>query len=154
MSDLRVGRISALNMFPIYHHLDAARLPGITFTDGLPALLNAGVLAGEGTAWGVSVTQTFEWPGRIALRKALANQQVELAELGLARYRAALSAAGRPHHLEAAVLVRRGVFHGDAVVSHALGEVEHRLLPVHRGGGGVGGGRRSVAAFERGDAAG
>jgi chorismate dehydratase len=47
MSDLRVGRISALNMFPIYHHLDAARLPGITFTDGLPALLNAGVLAGD-----------------------------------------------------------------------------------------------------------
>lgn len=55
----------------------------------------AGVLAGEGTAWGVSVTQTFEWPGRIALRKALANRQVELAELGLARYRAALAARAR-----------------------------------------------------------
>lgn len=55
----------------------------------------AGVLAGEGTAWGVSVTQTFEWPGRIALRKALANRQLELAELGLARYRAALAARAR-----------------------------------------------------------
>jgi cobalt-zinc-cadmium efflux system outer membrane protein len=51
-----------------------------------------GVLAGEGTAWGVSVTQTFEWPGRVALRKAVANRQVELAELGLARFRAALEA--------------------------------------------------------------
>lgn len=52
----------------------------------------AGTLAGEGTAWGVSVTQTFEWPGRLALRKAVANRQVELAELGLARFRAALEA--------------------------------------------------------------
>lgn len=47
MSNLRVGRISALNMFPIYHHLEQAGLPGVEFTDGLPALLNAGVLAGE-----------------------------------------------------------------------------------------------------------
>ncbi len=47
MSDLRVGRISALNMFPVYHHLEHAGLPGVTFTDGLPALLNAGVIAGD-----------------------------------------------------------------------------------------------------------
>lgn len=46
MSDLRVGRISALNMFPVYHHLEKAALPGVTFTDGLPALLNAGVIDG------------------------------------------------------------------------------------------------------------
>lgn len=50
-----------------------------------------GTLAGEGTAWSVSVTQTFEWPGRLALRKAIANRQLELAELGLARFKAALS---------------------------------------------------------------
>jgi len=47
MSDLRVGRISALNMYPIYHHLEEAALPGVTFTDGLPAALNAGVLDGS-----------------------------------------------------------------------------------------------------------
>lgn len=52
----------------------------------------AGVLAGEGAAWSVSVTQTFEWPGRLALRQAIAGRQVELAELGLARFRAALAA--------------------------------------------------------------
>lgn len=49
-----------------------------------------GTLAGEGIAWSVSVTQTFEWPGRLALRKAIANSNVELAELGLARFRHAL----------------------------------------------------------------
>lgn len=54
-----------------------------------------GTLTGEGTAWSVSVTQTFEWPGRIALRKAIANRQVELAELGLSRFRAALEARAR-----------------------------------------------------------
>ena len=54
-----------------------------------------GVLEGEGTAWAVSVAQTFEWPGRLALRKAIANRSVELAELGLARFQNALTARGR-----------------------------------------------------------
>jgi cobalt-zinc-cadmium efflux system outer membrane protein len=55
----------------------------------------SGTLAGEGTSWGVSVTQTFEWPGRLALRKAVANRQVELAELGLARFKSALESRAR-----------------------------------------------------------
>ena len=55
----------------------------------------AGAIAGEGTAWSVSVTQTFEWPGRLGLRKAIANRQIELAELGLARFRAALASRAR-----------------------------------------------------------
>ena len=54
-----------------------------------------GMLAGEGTAWSVSVTQTFEWPGRLALRKAIANSNVQLAELGLARFRHALESRAR-----------------------------------------------------------
>ena len=55
----------------------------------------SGALVGEGAAWGVSVTQTFEWPGRLALRKAVANRQVELAELGLGRFKLALEARAR-----------------------------------------------------------
>lgn len=55
----------------------------------------SGALAGSGTAWSVSVTQTFEWPGRLALRKAIANRDVALAELGLARFRHALTARAR-----------------------------------------------------------
>lgn len=54
-----------------------------------------GQLAGSGAAWSVSVTQTFEWPGRLALRKAIANREIELAELGLARFRQALAARAR-----------------------------------------------------------
>jgi cobalt-zinc-cadmium efflux system outer membrane protein len=43
-------------------------------------------------AWSVSVSQSFEYPGRLALRKAIANRQVELAEVGYAQFRAALAA--------------------------------------------------------------
>ncbi len=54
-----------------------------------------GALAAEGNAWAVAVTQTFEWPGRLGLRKALADQDVELARLGLARFERALAAEAR-----------------------------------------------------------
>jgi chorismate dehydratase len=47
MSMLRVGRISALNMYPVYHHLEAVREPALAFTDGLPAALNEAVLDGR-----------------------------------------------------------------------------------------------------------
>lgn len=52
-------------------------------------------LAGEGVAWSVGVSQTFEWPGRLSLRKAIANQDVSLAELGYRRFRQALGNRAR-----------------------------------------------------------
>lgn len=54
-----------------------------------------GGLAGEGAAWSAALMQPFEWPGRLELRKAIANKQIELAELGLARFEAALAAKAR-----------------------------------------------------------
>lgn len=41
---LRVGRIVALNMYPVYHQLERENLPGVTYTDGLPTTLNRAVL--------------------------------------------------------------------------------------------------------------
>jgi cobalt-zinc-cadmium efflux system outer membrane protein len=55
----------------------------------------SGSLVAEGLAWSVSVAQPFEWPGRIGLRKAIANRDLELAELGLERFRVALAARAR-----------------------------------------------------------
>ena len=52
-----------------------------------------GGLSAEGVAWSVSVVQPFEWPGRLGLRKAIANRDIELAELGYQRFKVAL--AGR-----------------------------------------------------------
>jgi chorismate dehydratase len=47
MPVLRVGRISALNMYPLYHHLERAGGPQFAFTDGLPTALNRAVTRGE-----------------------------------------------------------------------------------------------------------
>jgi cobalt-zinc-cadmium efflux system outer membrane protein len=79
--------------------------PELTVSAGRKRVTDAtGVLAGEGTAWSVSVSQTFEWPGRLALRKAIANREVALAELGLARFKTALATRARAltHGLQAA----------------------------------------------------
>ena len=54
-----------------------------------------GGLAGEGAAWSVAVAQTFEYPGRIALRKAIANGQLRLAQLAVQQFRQALAAKAR-----------------------------------------------------------
>ncbi|HEX2101435.1 MAG TPA: TolC family protein, partial [Candidatus Synoicihabitans sp.] len=54
-----------------------------------------GIVTGEGWSWSVSVAQTFEWPGRLALRKSIANRQLDLAELGFARFQVALAARAR-----------------------------------------------------------
>jgi cobalt-zinc-cadmium efflux system outer membrane protein len=53
--------------------------------------VRGGGFSAEGVAWSVSVVQPFEWPGRIGLRKAIANRDVELAQLGLNRFRVALT---------------------------------------------------------------
>lgn len=55
--------------------------------------VTGGGLSAEGVAWSVSVVQPFEWPGRIGLRKAIANHDIELAHLGYERFKIAL--AGR-----------------------------------------------------------
>lgn len=56
---------------------------------------SSGALLGEGTAWSVSVNQTFEYPGRLSLRKAIANRDIQLAELGFAQFKLALAARVR-----------------------------------------------------------
>lgn len=49
----------------------------------------------EGTAWSVSLMQTFEYPGRLSLRKAIADQDIARAELGLEQFRETLKARAR-----------------------------------------------------------
>ena len=49
----------------------------------------------DGLAWSVALMQPFEWPGRLGLRKAIANRDIELAELGLDRFRVALASRVR-----------------------------------------------------------
>jgi outer membrane protein, heavy metal efflux system len=49
-----------------------------------------GKYLGTGPVWSVSLTQTFEFPGRVSLRKAIADKQITLAQLGLEQFRVSL----------------------------------------------------------------
>lgn len=53
------------------------------------------ILQGNGTTFSVAVMQTFEFPGKGTLRKAIANKNIEIAELGLQQFRLALAAQVR-----------------------------------------------------------
>lgn len=64
--------------------------PELTGSVGQKSVRGSG-LSAEGLAWSATVLQPFEWPGRIGLRKAIANRDIELAEVGLERFRIALS---------------------------------------------------------------
>jgi cobalt-zinc-cadmium efflux system outer membrane protein len=55
----------------------------------------SGQFLGDGVAWSVSVAQPFDFPGRMALRKAIANRQTAIAELGLGQFRSGLAARVR-----------------------------------------------------------
>lgn len=48
-------------------------------------------ISDEGVAWSVTVMQPLEWPGRLGLRKAIANRDIELAQLGYERFKVALT---------------------------------------------------------------
>lgn len=47
MSALRVGRIAALNMYPVYHGLEEASAADLEFVDGMPTALNQALLDGD-----------------------------------------------------------------------------------------------------------
>jgi len=71
--------------------------PEVTFEGGQKKSWErgGGPLLGDGAAWSVSLAQPFEFPGRVALRKAIADRQIGLAELGLRQFRASLAAHTR-----------------------------------------------------------
>ncbi|MBI0476980.1 TolC family protein [Sphingomonas sp. MA1305] len=54
-----------------------------------------GGLLGEGQTYAVSIVQPIEFGGRIALRRAIAERQVELARVGLRQFEATLAARAR-----------------------------------------------------------
>jgi cobalt-zinc-cadmium efflux system outer membrane protein len=56
---------------------------------------NSGGASGDGALLALSFSQTFEYPGRLALRKAIANHDLALAELHLQQFRLTLAARVR-----------------------------------------------------------
>lgn len=44
----------------------------------------------DGFAWSATISQVFDFPGRMSLRKAIADRDITLAELGLSQFKAQL----------------------------------------------------------------
>jgi cobalt-zinc-cadmium efflux system outer membrane protein len=74
---------------------------------------NFGGPSGEGAAWSVSVNQTFEYPGRIALRKVIAKGDVNLAELHLQQFRLTLAARVRRLAYSISIAQERSIAAGE-----------------------------------------
>lgn len=105
----------------------AARLapPELEGSVGYKSARDAGNrFAGEGVAWSVALRQPIEWPGRLGLRKALANRDVALAELGLERFRAAVRHRVQSLGYQLAVAQER------ATAGRAVAERLHELSAV------------------------
>jgi len=81
---------------------------------------------GEGVAWSVGLKQPIEWPGRSGLRKAIANRDVALAELGLAGFRAALAQRVRALGFDLAVAQEQVA--ASRVVADRLRELRETLV--------------------------
>jgi cobalt-zinc-cadmium efflux system outer membrane protein len=79
----------------------------------------------NGVLWTVSALQTFEYPGRVRLRKAIANRQIALAELGLEGFKAALAAQVRAVIYRAAL--SKAKFSGTGEVSTRFDELSSVL---------------------------
>ncbi len=75
----------------------------------------------SGLAFSAALAQPIEWPGRLGLRKAIANRDIQLAELGLERFR---------FHLASRVRVLAYTLSAQREVSSAAGEVASRYASL------------------------
>lgn len=81
----------------------------------------SGNTLGDGATWAISVQQPFEYPGRIALRKAIAQGDVDLAALHLEQFR--LTLAARVRSLAYSVLIAQEKSAAAREVSERLDEL-------------------------------
>jgi outer membrane protein, heavy metal efflux system len=86
----------------------------------------------EGVAWSLALRQPIEWPGRLGLRKAIANRDVELAELGLTNFRATLAGKVRSTAYDLAVAQQRVA--ASRPVANRLRELRETLVARDPGG--------------------
>lgn len=85
-----------------------------------------------GYGYAVTLAQPIEWPGRLGLRKAIANGDVKLAELGLARFRSFL--AGRVRSLGYALAMQQQNAEAASEVAQRFGAVRDVLVQRDPGG--------------------
>jgi cobalt-zinc-cadmium efflux system outer membrane protein len=91
-----------------------------------------GEFSSEGFAYAASLVQPIEWPGRIGLRKSIANGDVQLAELGLAQFKTYL--AGRVQALAYRLSIEQTKASIAAEVSDRFTAVKEVLVQRESGG--------------------
>lgn len=80
----------------------------------------------NGPTWAVQLTQQVEWAGRLSLRKAIAQKEIELAQLGLEQFRLTLS--GRVRLLAWRLLAAQEQYRVTHEVSKRFSELAKVLL--------------------------
>lgn len=83
-----------------------------------------GILQGDGFTRGISIRQTFEFPGKASLRKAVADQDIEIARLGLEQFKASLR--GKIHLLA----LRYQIALENAAASEEIHQRSHDLIGI------------------------
>lgn len=68
--------------------------PELSIGGGYKRIPDSGRVS-NGAVWQASITQVFEWPGRLSLRKAIAQRDVEMAKIGVMQFENALSAKAK-----------------------------------------------------------
>lgn len=86
----------------------------------------------DGPAWAVTLSQPVEWPGRIALRKAIALKQTEVAELGVEQFKATL--AGKARSSAWALMAAQEKVHAADEISKRLTALADVLLQRDQAG--------------------
>lgn len=61
----------------------------------------------DGMAWSATISQVFDFPGRMSLRKAIADRDIQLAELGLKQFKSQLANEVRARAGDVILLRRR-----------------------------------------------
>jgi outer membrane protein, heavy metal efflux system len=94
--------------------------------------VRGGGFSGSGLAWSVELRQPIEWPGRLGLRKAIANRDIALAELGLAQFRVTLAGKVRAAAHDLSVAQQRVA--ASRPVANRLRELREILVARDPGG--------------------
>ncbi len=92
----------------------------------------AGAASSEGIAWAASVVQPIEFPGRMALRKAIADRNIELAEMGMAHFHLLLEA--RVRSLAYALFATRAAVEATDEVANRARDLTETFLQREAGG--------------------
>lgn len=144
VDDLVAGALAANPELTLYREeIDAARggrwqagrwaNPEFTLEVGQKRVRDwAGGTSAEGLAWAASIAQPIEFPGRLALRKAIADRDIELAQLGVEHFQRVIE--NRVRTLAYALYATHTALNAADTVAYQTRELAEAVLSREPGG--------------------